>query len=211
MLNSKRMICLAISSAFFTPQLYAADGYANLGSLSTYTNPLGTTLSGTDDSSSGFYNHGSIGTLSNLGTITSNNGVSTVGNGLFNNGTITTVNNSGTISGRIGVFQYINPINSFINSGLVTGTDNAFYIYTPNGTIGSLTNTSTGQITSPIYLNNTLSNLSNQGSISAAGATTAIEIQSDGQTARKEDKWQQKRKTVAGGISSTCTPRIMGR
>jgi len=134
---------------------------------------------------------GSVGTLSNSGTLSAGVGYAGISNfgehitqidnigsigggdyGVSNvNGTIGTLINSGTINGINGVFNYNGTITSLNNSGLITGSAAAIYNRS-SGTIGTLTNS--GVIAGSV-LNTSSHNLTINGGTGATfGTLTGI-------------------------------------
>jgi len=105
---------------------------------------------------------GSVGTLTNSGTIsagtgyagisnfgesvTAINNIGTIGGGDYGisnvNGTINSLTNSGTISGINGIFNYNGTIGTLTNSGLITGSVAAIYNRS-SGLLGTLINSGT--------------------------------------------------------------------
>jgi len=208
-LKSKRIIHLLplVLTVIIARSVSAADGITNTSVLSDFTNPLGATIaSDGTEGYSGYANvgDGSIGAFTNNGLITAPNG-----NGFFNNRPITSWVNNGTVSGAgvdgTGFFQYISTIEALTNTGTISGTGRAFYIYA-NGNINSFENVNTGVIsgvgaTSPtIFLDARITTFLNEGLISGA-LTPAIDIGTRGSFGSFAN---------SGDIRGTTGLRVMG-
>jgi uncharacterized protein with beta-barrel porin domain len=141
-------------------------GIYNKDILTSLTNS-GTILGATGD---GVNNGATLGTLTNSGTISGRNGIS-------NGGTITTLTNSNTIlGGTVGVKNNDGTIDSFINSGRISGTSEDGVLNSGSGTIGTLTNGSTGTISGTnygIYNEWIITTLTNSGTISGTSSGIA--------------------------------------
>jgi autotransporter family porin len=162
-------------------------GVENRGYISTLTNDGGT-ISGVHagiyngTTTYGPYTSGTIGSLTNSGTIIGDSGIlneggtigtltntnAIIGNskGIGNTGTIDTLANSGTISGYYGIENYSDGvIETLTNSGLIS----ALTAITNQGRIGTLTNS--GLISATTAINNwgRIETLINTGTISSSG------------------------------------------
>ncbi|SCK24678.1 autotransporter domain-containing protein [Vogesella sp. LIG4] len=193
----------------------------NYGSITALNNQSSGLIS---SSTSGVKSTGTIGTLSNSGTIIggyiainnaglidtlTNSGTLSGYNGLDNGGTINTLSNSGTIStGRSGINNNGN-IGTLSNSGLIsvssgTGISNG-------GSIGTLTNSGTISGSSGgIYNSGAIGTLNNSGTIS--GSSYAIyndtygsigQISNTGVIAGNIHNASANDLTVSGGSGST--------
>ena len=168
------------------------------GTISTFTNSLGGTISGLvegdssySDVGNGIYNSGTIGTFINAGSIngTNYNNYNGVGYGIYNYGTISSLTNSGTISGitmNAHTYGIINElvITSLTNSGTISATStsgNSYGLLNDYGaTIETLTNSSSGTIAGidsseweadGIYNDGTITSLTNAGTVSGTSST----------------------------------------
>ncbi|MGZ5884040.1 MAG: autotransporter domain-containing protein [Burkholderiaceae bacterium] len=134
---------------------------------------------------------GSVGTLTNSGTISAGTGYSGISNfgesitainnigaigggdyGISNvNGSIGTLTNSGTISGTNGIFNYNGTIGTLSNNGLITGSVAAVYNRS-SGLIGTLNNT--GTIAGNVFNASTHNLTINGGAGSTFGTLTGV-------------------------------------
>lgn len=115
---------------------------------------------------------GTLGTLTNTGSISDRAGAAGGYTGVGNSGTITTLNNSGTISGVYGIAN-AGTITSLTNSGTISGSmnfsaaGNTFALFN-GGTITSLNNSGTITGTEGIYNAGTITSFTNSGTISGS-------------------------------------------
>jgi len=163
-------------------------------SLSTLTNS-GKIVQDVTAQSTGVLVRGSIGTLSNTGSITAENGISlsetgtidTISNGgtivaststgVLIEGHVGTLSNIGTISGSTAVnVGTIGTIGTFENAGQIISADYTAVIV--DGTIGSLTNSGTisGSDSYAIDVSGKIGTLSNSGTISDVGGEYVLKI-----------------------------------
>lgn len=168
---------LAITMALSLGEAQAAVAAAYNWNTGDYTN-TGTIDGGTTQV--GVHASGSVGTLTNSGTISGNSAVNNTGamgaltnngsidsisTGVGNQGTIGTLTNSGNIhADQYGVYNYgAGTINTLSNSGTIVG---GFSGVCNEGSIGRLTNT--GTITGPYGItlySGSVGTLDNQGTI----------------------------------------------
>jgi hypothetical protein len=186
-----------INSGFITG---TESGLWSYGTVNRITNNLGATISSTGSESGfpGIYlESGSVGTISNYGTISSNSYV-----GLYSlNATVDRIENNGIISGRLGGLTSNVRIGELVNNNLITSLSNGIEfggdsfvdsfknfgtIYAPwgltnSGTIVNLTNV--GSMTSDSGSGNLYNNLGQgvittfnnlQGGNASSPLTTAI-------------------------------------
>jgi len=135
------VLAIAIASALAAGQASAVPvtiGFNNSVTIPSLDNPVGSTLHG---SNTGVLNFGtgSIGTLSNSGTISGGTF------GIDNTGTITSLNNDtgGSISGgSVGVVNY-GSIGTLSNRGTISSRSSSAIGNAPSGSIGTLSNSGT--------------------------------------------------------------------
>lgn len=166
------LLSLALASALasMTPAMAADTTISTSVGPQTWTID-NFTVSGTgtiSGSTTGVKASGSLGSLSNSGSINSGN------HGVFNyGGSIGTISNSNLITGgNIGVFNLLSSIGTVSNSGTISGGVDGFVNY--QGTIGGLSNSGyiIGSGYKGVFNNDTFSSLSNSGVIS--GGTVGV-------------------------------------
>ena len=189
----------------------SAAGLINAGTITTLKNLGGGTFSATTSGTGIGINNvsGSIGTLLNLGEISSS-----VNYGLLNSATITTLNNGGTITGTnfgisnasgatIGSFNNFGTIdNGLLNKGTISSLNNTGVISNPGG-LGSaaIANNSGG----------TLGTITNSGSIEGSisdSSTAALTI--DGGTGNTFGMLQGSNANSLGRITNSSSNLAFG-
>ena len=142
-------------------------GIDNAGSITTLVNDTSGTI-GTNNTGFGLLNTGTIGTLTNTGTIIGGASGAIDNTGLNNSGTISVLGNGGTITGgNTGINNVAGSIGALINRGTIIGSANVGMRNT--GTIDTLANSGsiTGGNTGIANATGLITTLINSGTISA--------------------------------------------